>query len=210
MSLDPYPLPEPTQSPTQSPTPRPLPAPEPDLDARHHPRLAWWPGALGLALALLSSGDAGVSPTIASVVAVIALIYVAAAVTGRPAHAWWSFLLSFPVVLSGELSGIEAAPFLLMGVIAVVLLLVGRARGTWADPRHRMQLYALLGFGAVAIAGAATAGALAVLLVAGGLLAHAAWDVLHHRCDLVVGPRYAEFCAVLDAALAVTLVWGLV
>lgn len=72
-----------------------------------------------------------------------------------------------------------------------------------------MQLYALVGFGAIAVAGALTDGTLAALLIAGGLLAHAGWDVIHLVRDIMVGRRYAEFCAALDAGLALTILWGL-
>lgn len=175
----------------------------------HRSPIGWWPSALGLGAALFGGGGAGTSVTIASVVAVIALIYVAVAVAGRPPYAWWGFLLSIPIVLSGRLTGIPALPFLIMGALAAALVIVGWQRGTWADPRNRMQLYALAGFGAVAVAGAMTEGTLAALLIAGGLLAHAAWDVIHLVCNTVVGRRYAEFCALLDTGLGITILWGL-
>jgi hypothetical protein len=43
-------------------------------------------------------------------------------------------------------------------------------------------------------------------LVAAGLLGHAAWDVDHHRTNRVVVRSLAEFCLVLDTALAVAIV----
>jgi hypothetical protein len=39
-----------------------------------------------------------------------------------------------------------------------------------------------------------------------GLLGHAAWDVHHHRTNRVVLRSLAEFCLVLDTALAVAIV----
>jgi hypothetical protein len=41
--------------------------------------------------------------------------------------------------------------------------------------------------------------------VAAGLLGHAAWDVHHHRINRVVR-SLAEFCLVLDTALAAAIV----
>jgi hypothetical protein len=41
------------------------------------------------------------------------------------------------------------------------------------------------------------------LLVGGGLVAHAAWDVYHHHVQRVVSRSMAEFCAVLDTVVAV-------
>jgi hypothetical protein len=46
----------------------------------------------------------------------------------------------------------------------------------------------------------------ATALVAAGLLGHAAWDAYHHRTDRVVVRSLAEFCLVLDTALAVAIV----
>lgn len=179
-------------------------------DPHEHARpMGWWPSALGLGAGLFGGGGSGTSITIASVVAVIALIYVAAATTGRRGHAWWGFLLSFPVVLSGRLTGIPMLPFLIMGALTVVLIIVGWRRGAWSQAEHRRQLYALAGFGPISLAGALTDGTLAAVLIAGGLAAHAGWDVIYLVRNKIVGRRYAEFCAVLDAALAATIIWGL-
>lgn len=174
----------------------------------HRGAIGWWPSALGLVAGLLGGGG-NISATIASVIAVLALIYVAAAVTGRRVDAWWGFLLSIPVVLSGRLTGLPAAPFVLIGVLAAALAIMGWRRGTWAQACNRAQLYALLGFGAISVAGALTDGVLAAALVAGGLLAHAVWDVVHLIANAVVGRRYAEFCAILDAVLGFAILWGL-
>ena len=46
----------------------------------------------------------------------------------------------------------------------------------------------------------------ATALVAAGLLGHAAWDAYHHRVNRVVVRSMAEFCLVLDTALAVAIV----
>ncbi|OYO24617.1 hypothetical protein CGZ93_02635 [Enemella dayhoffiae] len=183
---------------------------EPSPDAHEQrTRIGWWPSLLGLGAGLLGGGGDGTSVTIASVVAVIALIYVAAAVTDRPPTAWWSLLVSIPVVLSGRLAGVAALPFLIMAALALALIIIGWRRGTWARACNRLQLYALAGFGAIAVAGALTDGTVAALLIAGGLIAHAAWDAVHLVRRSVVGPRYAELCAVLDAVLGLTILWGL-
>ncbi|WP_432558203.1 hypothetical protein [Granulicoccus sp. GXG6511] len=174
----------------------------------HRAAIGWWPSALGLVAGLLGGGG-NVSATIASVIAVLALIYVATAVIGRQVAAWWGFLLSVPVVLSGRLTGISAAPFVLIGILAMALLLIGWPRGTWAQACNRAQLYGLIAFGAISVAGALTDGVLAAALVAGGLIAHAFWDVIHLIGNAVVGRRYAEFCAIFDAVLGVAILWGL-
>lgn len=172
--------------------------------------IAWWPSVLGVGLALVGGVDAGTSATLASVVAVIALIYVGAAAVDRPGWAWPGFLLSIPVVISGALTGAWSMPFVIMAVVAIILIVIGLATGAWQRSHNRIQLYALAGFGMVSVAGAVTSGAVAAALIAGGLLAHSVWDVIHHRRCLVVERRYAEFCAALDAAIAATIVWGVV
>lgn len=60
----------------------------------------------------------------------------------------------------------------------------------------------MLVLGAVALVAAQAQPVVAGVLVAGGLLAHAAWDVHHHRTGRVVVRSMAEFCVVLDTVLA--------
>jgi len=47
---------------------------------------------------------------------------------------------------------------------------------------------------------------LGAYLVAAGLLGHAAWDAYHHHVNRVVVRSMAEFCLVLDTALAAAIV----
>jgi hypothetical protein len=65
---------------------------------------------------------------------------------------------------------------------------------------------ALAGFGAAAAAALLVNPELGAYLVAAGLLGHAAWDAYHHRVNRVVVRSMAEFCLVLDTALAVAIV----
>lgn len=177
----------------------------------HQPRaVGWWPSALGLGAGLVLGDGADSGVLMASVVAVCALIYVAAAATGRRGGAWWCLPAAIVTVFSGRLTGIPMLPFLLMGVVAVVLIGVGWRRGAWSQPQYRWQLYGLAGFGTIGVAGAASDGTAAALLIAGGLVAHAAWDVVHLVRNAVVGRRYAELCAVLDAVLGAVILWRFV
>lgn len=48
----------------------------------------------------------------------------------------------------------------------------------------------------------------AALLVAAGLFGHAGWDLWHHRTGRVVSRSLAEFCGVLDALLAILVLWA--
>jgi hypothetical protein len=90
---------------------------------------------------------------------------------------------------------------------AVALGIYGLLRGA-AHPGYGLplQTLALLGFGAAAGAALVVNPELGAYLVAAGLLGHAAWDAYHHRTNRVVVRSLAEFCLVLDTALAVAIV----
>ena len=89
---------------------------------------------------------------------------------------------------------------------AVIYLTWGTARGDLGDRRLlTAQTAAVLGFGAVAMAAVAVDPAAARYVLAAGWLAHAAWDVVHHRLGRVVPRWYAETCLVADLTLATVL-----
>jgi hypothetical protein len=103
-------------------------------------------------------------------------------------------------------TGTDATTWILLG-LSVPLAGYGLLRGAH-PPRSGLplQTLALLGFGAIAVTALLLAPAVGAYLVAIGLLGHAAWDAYHHRTNKVVARSYAEFCLVLDAALAVMIV----
>jgi hypothetical protein len=82
-------------------------------------------------------------------------------------------------------------------------LLRGAGRPGYGLP---LQAVALAGFGGVPGAALLVNPELGAYLVAAGLLGHAAWDLYHHRTNRVVVRSLAEFCLVLDTALAVAIV----
>ncbi|MGR6965813.1 hypothetical protein ACU610_15240 [Geodermatophilus sp. URMC 61] len=89
---------------------------------------------------------------------------------------------------------------------AVVYLTWGTARDDLGSRRLlTAQTAAVLGFGAVAMAAVAVDPAVARYVLAAGWLAHAAWDVAHHRAGRVVPRWYAETCLVADLTLAAVL-----
>ncbi len=89
---------------------------------------------------------------------------------------------------------------------AVIYLGWGSARGALVERRVlAIQLGAVLGFGALAIAAVAAGLEVARFALAGGWLAHAAWDVAHHRAGRVVPRWWAETCAVIDVTVALFL-----
>jgi hypothetical protein len=92
---------------------------------------------------------------------------------------------------------------------AVIYLTWGTARGDLTGRRLlSAQTAAVLGFGAVALAAVAVDPDRARYVLAAGWLAHAAWDVAHHRADRVVPRWYSETCMVADLLLAATLLTG--
>jgi hypothetical protein len=80
----------------------------------------------------------------------------------------------------------------------------GRGRPSWV--RGAAADLALAGVGGVAGAALVVDPQLGAYLVAAGLLGHAAWDVDHYRANRVVVRSMAEFCLVLDTALAAAIV----
>jgi hypothetical protein len=166
--------------------------------------LHWWPTALGLVFALALALGFGTGFT--TIVLVCAVIYVFAAVVGRPGAAWIGFLASGPVVAVGLIFDAEWLALSIAAALGLVLFIVGLARGTWRTGVNRWQLLGVAVFGALAIVASVTSPLVAAILIAVGLIAHAAWDVTHHVLRAVVSRPYAEFCAVLDVTLAVAVI----
>jgi hypothetical protein len=134
-------------------------------------------------------------------------VYLGAAALQKPAAAWPLFFGTFLIIAVNRtgITAIDATWVFLL--LAVLLAAYGLSRGavlpTGGLP---LQTIAMAAFGAVAAAAVNTSGDAAAYLVAAGLLGHAAWDVYHHWTNRVVVRSMAEFCAVLDTALAVAIV----
>ena len=92
-------------------------------------------------------------------------------------------------------------------VLPLGYLVIGAVRRTLRPRRVLIaQLAALGGYVLLAVAAAAAAPRLALVLIGAGWLAHAAWDGWHHRRDAVVPRPYAEWCAVVDIVIGVSLI----
>ncbi|MEU8409189.1 hypothetical protein AB0C19_23585 [Micromonospora sp. NPDC048842] len=86
-------------------------------------------------------------------------------------------------------------------------LVIGIARRTLGGRGvFATQLAGLAVWVALTLVAVLAGGRTADWLVAFGWLAHAGWDVVHHRNRRVVPRGYAEFCVVLDVALAAVMV----
>lgn len=89
---------------------------------------------------------------------------------------------------------------------AVVYLSWGSARGDLGERRWlTAETAGVLVFGAAALAVVAVDLASAAHVMAAGWLAHALWDVAHHRADRVVPRWYAEACLATDLTVAASL-----
>jgi hypothetical protein len=93
-----------------------------------------------------------------------------------------------------------------MLVLPFGYLSIGTVRGT-LRPR-RVLITQLGGLGAyllLVLAATAASGDLALALIGAGWLAHAGWDGWHHRHEAVVPRGFAEWCAVVDAVIGVSV-----
>ncbi|SMH26651.1 hypothetical protein [Mesorhizobium australicum] len=145
---------------------------------------------------------------LASIVAASGLVYLAAAALEKPSASWLVFFGSVVVITVAKMGVISVDATWLLLAIAAAFLGYGVVHGTYrsAGGGLPLQTIAMIAFGAIAAIALyldPTAGA---YLVATGLFAHAVWDVYHHRVNKVVSRSMAEFCCVLDVALAGAIV----
>ncbi|UOQ90511.1 hypothetical protein MUN74_06245 [Agromyces endophyticus] len=163
-----------------------------------------WPAALGVLVAAGTAYGLTDARQVAPVVAASGLVYLAAAATGRRWAAWVAFGATFIVIGLAKFTELDATfAMLVLAAALFVVGLVGRpTRPWWALP---LQSVAMLVLGVVAVVATLADATVGGLIVAVALLAHAGWDVYHHRTGRVVDRSLAEFCAVLDVLVAVVV-----
>ncbi len=166
---------------------------------------AWAAIAATALIAFDMSEGIDASPALAA----SALVYFGAAVLGTPSTAWTLFLGSVVVIFAAELlGGGDIDPTWVVLALALPLLVYGlrpaalRERGGPAP----LQVAGLLAFGGAAALALGAGDDAGAYLVAAGLFGHALWDAHHYRSGQVVVRPFAEFCLVLDALLAATIV----
>jgi hypothetical protein len=166
-----------------------------------------WPALAGIAFAALVSIGMVSGLEQAAVLAAAATVYIGSAALQRRAAAWPLFLVSVVIITVAKLLGDPFHGTLVVlscgAVLGVYGLLRGLVRPAQAVP---LQSIALLGFGAAAAIAVFVDTDLGAYLVAAGLLGHSAWDLYHYRANRVVARSLAEFCLLLDAALAMLIV----
>jgi len=167
-----------------------------------------WPALTGLGFAVLQVLGMASGVEQAPVLAAAAAVYLGAAALQKPSAAWPLFLATAAVITVAKLVGDRFDGTLVVLGGGAALLVYGLLRGA-IRPTHGLPLQsiALLGFGAAAAAALVINADLGAYLVAAGLLGHSAWDLHHYRTHRVVVRSLAEFCLVLDAALAMLIVF---
>lgn len=160
-----------------------------------------WPAALGVLVAVASVFGVGDGRDLAPVVAASGLVYLAAAATASSLVAWPAFGVTLVLITLDKFTTLDATPWILALACGMLLvgLIAGRTRPWWSLP---LQTIAMLVLGAIAIVAIRLDPTFGGLLVAGALLGHAGWDILHYRARRVVDRRLAGFCAVLDVVVA--------
>ena len=169
-------------------------------------KLSWWPTLLGVALAGFIALDAPSGSEMAPILAASGLVYLGAAVLRKPSAAWPLFLGTVVVIVATRIGVVSFDATWVFLVIAVLFTGYGLVHGaTHPVQGLPLQAIAMVAVGATAAVALIVDGDVGAYLVAAGLLAHAGWDVYHHRANKVVVRSMAEFCCVLDTALAVAL-----
>jgi hypothetical protein len=177
---------------------------EPAAAAR---RWLWWPSLLGAAFATFVAYDLAQGRDLAPVVAASGFVYLGAAAFQKPSWAWPLFIVTFIVIAVARAGFAPYDPTWALIILAAILALYGFLRGAARQKEGLpLQALAMIVFGAIAAIALVVNPTLGAYLVAAGLFAHAGWDAYHHRTGKVVVRSMAEFCLVLDVALAIVII----
>lgn len=116
---------------------------------------------------------------------------------------WIALLLTF-----GAWTDPFVPPPLILLALPGAYLVIGAYRRTLGVPKVlALQLAGFAAYLALALVALSADENLARYLIAGGWLAHALWDLAHHRANAVVPRGYAEWCAVVDAVIGLTVIF---
>jgi hypothetical protein len=127
----------------------------------------------------------------------------------RPLLRRWPSVLALVMSVDNLIMPGPIAPWTLL-VLAFSYLSIGLYRGTLRPARVRnVQLGAAAVYLVLIAVATWLPGPAAQFVVGAGWLAHAGWDLWHHRRGLVVRRGFAEWCAVLDAVIGSSvLLWA--
>ena len=100
------------------------------------------------------------------------------------------------------------APSVVLSAVALIVLIWGAVdRQLHRSGGFRVQALAMVGFGAVAVAGLVIDPDLGRYVVAAGWFLHGVWDFVYLKLDRVVTRSYPEWCGVVDILIAAELVF---
>ena len=163
-----------------------------------------WPTWLALSWAALTLADLEDGLELAVALLVASVGYLAITVIDRPGATWLVLAALLAAVVLLRVGGIDEWA---VSIVAAALLAgVGLVRGPLRRPGlYAAQLPAAFVFGALALGALQAGPEVGRYLVAGGLLAHAAWDAAHWRAGLIVSRSFAEWCGALDLTLGLAI-----
>jgi hypothetical protein len=159
-----------------------------------------WPSALGLTVAALNLALGPDTETVATVIGVAVVCYLAAAGLDRRWVAWAGCVVFSLVVVASQAIGL--AWWAVSGIVALALVVAGLFLRVPRAPLAA-QTAALIGYGGVAVAALFLAPRVGLALAGVALVGHSVWDVIHYRRNQVVHRSLAEFCVLLDVPLGV-------
>jgi hypothetical protein len=161
-----------------------------------------WPTWLAIAMAALLAGGSTVA-SLADVLPMLALAYLAAAVLQRRQATWVVAVVAVVALVALRLQE-WVDPVVALLAAALALVLWGAVRGQlWPPGAVMLETAGMVGFTAIALAAVSVDQDLGRYIVAAGWFGHAAWDFAHFRVDKVVSRSFAEWCAVFDFLRAV-------
>jgi hypothetical protein len=136
----------------------------------------------------------GVDATVPmTAVGIASLCYLAAAVTGLRWMSWAWAGFGTVLVFAAEVFDVQRwAVLALAGAVLVVIGIVRRRSVTWP------QTIAMIGYFGIAVVALLLAPRVGLALAGPALAAHAVWDVVHYRRDIVVSRSMALWCIGLD------------
>jgi hypothetical protein len=173
-----------------------------------------WPTAVGVVLAALTAFDLRIDaesvPSFSALVVLMPLVYVGAAAVGRRGFAWVVFLAAVTSLILTQVLDLKINLHAAFLAAALAFLALGAARGRLRGPSGvPLQAAGMLVFGAGMLVALYAEPVLGGILVAIGLIGHAAWDAFHYARDRVVARSYAEFCAVVDLLVGAAVLFVL-